>query len=151
MPGKKIENKKILMIIASRDFRDEEYFVPHDLFQKAGIEVTTASSKTGINIGVLGGEARSTLLIKNVKSDDFDAVVFVGGNGAQEYFENEIIHCIVMDFFLAKKIVGAICIAPVILAKAGILKNKTATVWSSTLDKTGPKALKKRRMQSFRR
>jgi len=129
------------MIIASRDFRDEEYFVPYEIFQKAGAEITTASSKTGMILGVMGGEAEATLNIKNVKTEDFDVVIFVGGDGAQEYFENKEAHRIAQEFYNAKKTVGAICIAPVILAKAGILKDKTATVWSSTLDKTGPKAL----------
>ena len=129
------------MIIARKDFRDEEYFIPLEIFQKAGAEVTTASSKPGVTLGVLGGEAEATLDIKNIKAEDFDAVVFVGGNGAQEYFENEEAHRIAREFNDAKKIVGAICIAPVILAKAGILEGRTAAVWSSAMDKTGPKAL----------
>ena len=36
-----------------------------------------------------------------------------------------------------QKILAAICIAPAILAKAGVLEGKNATVWSSVLDK-GP-------------
>jgi len=129
------------MIVAYKDFRDEEYFIPLEIFQKAGIEIATASSKIGVALGVLGGEAEVFLSIKNVRVEDFDAVVFVGGGGAQKYFENEEAHRIVREFNDAKKVVGAICIAPVILAKAGILEGKTATVWSNAMDKTGPKAL----------
>jgi protease I len=33
------------------------------------------------------------------------------------------------------KIIAAICIAPTILARAGILEGKRATVWSSALDR----------------
>lgn len=38
---------------------------------------------------------------------------------------------------------GAICIAPAILAKAGVLKGKKATVWSSLMDKSAVKILEK--------
>jgi len=133
------------MVIARKDFRDEEYFLPLEIFHRGGAKVTTASSKPGTIIGVLGGEAEATLNIKDATAEDFDAVVFVGGGGAQEYFENEEAHRLAREFNDAKKIVGAICIAPVILAKAGILEGKTAAVWSNALDKTGPKALKQGR------
>lgn len=132
------------MIIASKDFRDEEYFIPLEIFEKAGAQVKTASSKTGLALGVLGGEAQVQLDIKDAKANDFDAVVFVGGDGAKEYFDSSEAHRIAQEFNDAGKIVAAICIAPVILAKSGILKNKTATVWQSPMDKTGPKALMER-------
>jgi protease I len=134
-------SKKILIIIARKDFRDEEYFIPKDVFYKYHIDTITASSKTGPVLGVLGGEAEATLNIKDAQAQDFDAVVFVGGNGAQEYFENAQAHRLAREFFEAEKIIGAICIAPVILAKAGILKGQTAVVWENALDKTGPRAL----------
>ncbi|PIP23942.1 MAG: hypothetical protein COX90_02420 [Candidatus Nealsonbacteria bacterium CG_4_10_14_0_2_um_filter_38_17] len=35
-----------------------------------------------------------------------------------------------------------ICIAPAILAKAGVLQGKNATVWSSAMDKSAVKILK---------
>jgi len=35
------------------------------------------------------------------------------------------------------KVLASICISPVILAKAGVLKGKKATVWSSPMDR-GP-------------
>lgn len=129
------------MIIASRNFRDEEYFIPLEIFEKAAAQVVTASSKAGPVLGVLGGEAEAALDIKDVKAENFDAAVFIGGDGAQEYFESSEAHRIAREFNDAGKIVAAICIAPVILAKSGILKNKTATVWQSAMDKIGPKAL----------
>ncbi len=129
------------MIIARKDFRDEEYFIPLEIFRRSGMSVVTASSKTGTIFGALGGEAEASLDIKDAKAEDFDAVVFVGGNGAQEYFENPAAHRIAREFAGTEKVTAAICIAPVILAKAGVLEGKTAAVWSSAIDKTGPKAL----------
>ena len=72
---------------------------------------------------------------------NFDAVVFIGGDGTKEYFDNDNAHKIVQETVNANKVLAAICIAPVILARAGILKGKTATVWSSVVNKSGEKEL----------
>jgi len=138
---KKLEGKNILMVIASKNFRDEEYFVPYEVFQKEGAKITTASSAEGDIIGIEGGEARSTLILNEVNPRDFDAVVFVGGSGAVEYFDNNDAHKIVQEMTNLHKVVAAICIAPIILAKAGILVGRNATVWSSLMNKNNIKEL----------
>ena len=139
---KKLEGKNILMVIASKNFRDEEYFIPYEVFQKEGAKITTASSVEGSVIGIEGGEARSTLILNEVKVKNFDAVVFIGGGGAVEYFDNNDAHRIVQKMTNLHKVVAAICVAPVILAKAGILVGKNATVWSSLMNKKNIKELK---------
>ena len=139
---KKIEGKNILMVIASKNFRDEEYFIPYEIFQNEGAKITTASSMKGESVGIEGGEARSTMLLKEVNPKDFDAIVFVGGDGAKEYFDNDEAHKLAQEFYSRRKVVAAICIAPVILARSGILKIKKATVWSSLANKSGLEELK---------
>jgi protease I len=141
--NKKLDGKNIVMIIASKNFRDEEYFTPFEIFQREGAKITTASSIRGDMIGIEGGEARAILTLKEVKIEDFDAFVFVGGSGAVEYFDNNEAHRIINEAIEAHKILAAICIAPVILARAGVLRGKKATVWSSILDKSGRKELEK--------
>jgi protease I len=142
MPGKKLSGKRMLMIVASRDFRDEEYFIPFEIFQKEGAEITTASSVKGTIIGIEGGEARSTKELKEIEVKNFEAIVFVGGNGASEYFDDKEAHRIAREAIKFNKVLGAICIAPVILARAGALQEKKATVWSSISDKSGIEELK---------
>ena len=139
---KKLEGKNILMVIASKNFRDEEYIIPCEIFQKEGAKVTTASSIEGNIIGIEGGEARSALTLNEVKVKNFDAVVFIGGDGAVEYFNNNDAHRIVQEMTNLHKVVAAICIAPIILAKAGILVGRNATVWSSLMNKNNIKELK---------
>ena len=138
---KKLDGKNILMVIASKNFRDEEYFIPYEVFQKEGAKIITASSVEGNIIGIEGGEARSTLTLGEIKVKDFDAVVFIGGEGAIEYFDNNNAHKIVQEMSNLHKVVAAICVAPIILAKAGILVGKKATVWSSLMDKNNIKEL----------
>lgn len=129
-----IINKKVAMVIAFKNFKDEEYFVPKQVLEKAGVEVKTFSNKIGIAIGAGGGEARVDVLLENLNPIDFDVIVFVGGPGALENFDNEKSYKLAKAVISQDKVLAAICISPVILAKAGVLKGKKATVWSSALN-----------------
>ena len=123
--------KKIVMVIAAGDFRDEEYFEPKAVFEKNGFSVTTASTVLDVVSGVKGGAVKPGLLLKDVNPSNFDAIVFVGGAGAQQYWDDLTAHELAKDFLKSGKITAAICIGPVILARAGVLRNKKATVFES--------------------
>lgn len=133
---------KIALIIAPRDFQDEEYFIPKEVLKKAGVEVRTASTKLETAIGKFGGEAEVDILLDDLRVADYDAVLFIGGPGAPKYLDNETSYQIAKDAVFQNKILGAICIAPIILAESGVLLGKKATVWSSLLDKSAVKILK---------
>jgi protease I len=125
-----LSGKKVLMLVAFRDFRDQEYFVPRKIFEDSKIEVKTASSKKGRAIGADGGDVEVDFLISEVSVDEFDAIVFVGGPGALEHLDNENSYKLAKEAVEKGKVLGAICISPVILAKAGVLNGKKATVWT---------------------
>ena len=127
-----VKGKKAVMIIASNNFRDEELLKPREVLEKNGVAVTVASSSLKEATGMLGAKVKPDILFSNINVADYDTVIFVGGSGANEYWDNPTAHKIANDANNAKKIVGAICIAPVTLAKAGLLKNKKATTYSST-------------------
>jgi len=130
-----IDNAKILMIIAPDRFRDEELFTPKKIFEEQHADVTIASSTKKKVRGMLGGTARPDIHYSKVKVEKYDAVIFVGGAGAAKYFDDETAHKIARKAVKEKKVLGAICIAPVILARAGVLKEKRATVWKSEKNK----------------
>ena len=134
----------ILFIIAKQGFRDEEYFIPKEILQNIGHKIKTASNaKAGENaIGANNGKVKIDADLSEIKGDDFDAVVFVGGPGALENLDNKTSYRLAQDFFNKNKLTAAICVAPSILAKAGVLKGKQATVWNSTFDKNGIETLK---------
>ncbi len=127
----RMEKGKILMIIAPENFRDEEYLKPKKIFEANGFEVDTASTRTGKAVGMLGTEVEVNKIVYELSPDEYDAVVLVGGIGAQVFFEDEKIHEFLRTAYEEGKIVAAICISPVTLAKAGLLKGKRATVWPS--------------------
>ncbi len=125
-----LSDKKVLMVLAPEKFRDEEYFIPRQVLESYGIKVFTSSNKE---------EAVSIIEKKKIKIDtllkdtttDYDAIIFVGGPGAAGYFNDKTALDLAKDFHEEGKVVAAICIAPTILANAGILKDKKATVWPS--------------------
>lgn len=137
MPEKVLENKKIAIILAFRDFRDVEYFLPKEILESMGAEIKTASNKKGTAIGADGGEVEIDLLVSQINPADFDALVFVGGPGCLDNLDNEDSYRVARETVSQNKVLASICISPVILAKAGVLKGKKATVWSSLMDK-GP-------------
>lgn len=134
--------KKALFIIASNNFRDEEYFVTKEVLEKGGIDIKTASDKCKA-IGKFGGEAKADFLINDTNVDEFDAIIFPGGQGAVELLDNELTYSIIKKVISKGKLLAAICIAPTILAKAGVLIGKKATVWSTALDRSAINILRK--------
>jgi len=136
------KGKKAVMLIAFRDFRDEEYFVPKEILEKAGIEVKTASNKIGTAIGADGGDTKVDLLVSQIDPADFDAIIFVGGPGCLDALDNEDSYRVAREVVSQNKILAAICISPVILARAGVLRGKRATVWNDFV-KTQAKILEK--------
>jgi len=137
-----ISGKKIAMVVPFRDFRDAEYFISANFLISCGGEVVNVSRQKGTAIGVDGGDIEIQMIPEEFRTEDFDALVFVGGPGTAKNLENQDLHKMASDFVKTGKVLAAICIAPVLLAKAGLLSGKKATVWSGPMDKTAIKILK---------
>ena len=129
--GKDAYSGKVLEIIASSNFRDEEFSIPKKVFEDAGLKVVVASSSKNPSTGILGAKVMPDVLMDEVNINDYDAIVFIGGPGAEEYWDNPTAHKVAQDAVKKNKVLAAICIAPVTLANAGVLSNKKATVWFS--------------------
>lgn len=128
-----LSGKKVAIIIAHKDFRDEEFAQPYTVLSGAGATVTVASSKSGTAQGMLGKRVEVQHLLKDLDAANFDAVIFIGGVGAQEFFKEPAAHKLARDATSQGKVVGAICIAPAILAHAGVVEGKQATGFPSIL------------------
>lgn len=122
--------KKALFVIAFENFQDSEYTIPLNILKNANIKTDTVSNKVGIAIG---GYKQTQIKIKKtinqIDVNDYDAIVFIGGIGVLNNLDNKNSYRIIQTAFKLKKIIAAICIAPIILSNTGILKNKKATVW----------------------
>ncbi len=131
---------KVLFVVAPVNFRDEELFQPKEALEKCGHETFIASDKKGLCKGVQGGRVQAEASLKDIDPDRYDAVVFVGGGGSRVFFDDPEAWRIAREMADQDKLVAAICIAPVILANAGLLQGKHATVYSDeikTIEKKG--------------
>lgn len=134
-----MELKKVLLVVAPKNFRDEEFLEPKNILQRKGVKVEVASKGAGEAVGMFYAKALINKHIGEVKADNYDAVVFIGGTGATIYFDDPIALNLAKAAFEKEKIVGAICIAPSILANAGLLSGKKATAFSSESDNLASK------------
>ena len=120
---------KILFAIAPDRFLDQEYVVPKTLFEEKGITCVTASTIHGTCYGMHGEIVESDLSFDDVNPGDYNGIVVVGGIGCQDYlWRCEKLIDIVNKLGNAGKVTAAICLAPAIIAEAGLLAGKNAAV-----------------------
>jgi len=122
-----LEGKLIAMVIGFNGHDTSELHEPKKAFEAAGARVDLVSTQTGKAMSRGGVETRVDITIEQLEASDYDAVVFVGGSGAGEYFQNAKAHAVARDTLKQNKILASICAASTILAKAGVLKGKKAT------------------------
>ena len=124
--------KNVLMVVAPKDFEDVEFYAPKTLLEVNGANVTVAST-VSTALGLNGTTYNTDIMISNAKATDYDAIVIVGGTGViSSLWDDKDLRNLIKDADKEKKMIAAICAAPPILARAGLLKNKKATMfpWS---------------------
>ncbi|MBX9568115.1 MAG: DJ-1/PfpI family protein [Candidatus Obscuribacterales bacterium] len=132
MAGQRLSGRRILMVIAPAQFRDEELLEPKKIFLQEGAEVVIAASKLGDVRGMLGGTVSPDILISDAKPEQYDACVIVGGMGSPTHLWNDIeLHEILRSMEPADKVIAAICLSTAVLAKAGVIEDRKVTVFAT--------------------
>ncbi|MCO5170144.1 MAG: DJ-1/PfpI family protein [Planctomycetes bacterium] len=126
-----LDGARAVLVVAHHGYREEELEAPRGALEAAGALVRVASSSLAPATGMSGGRAEPDLLYCAVRPDDVDALVFVGGVGAAEFFHDRAAHRLAREALQAGKVVGALCYASSILAEAGLLEGRPATGWPS--------------------
>jgi protease I len=119
--------KKALLVVPTVQYADTEFIDIQRVFADAGVTCVIASSKVGALQSASGALAASEIALDNLKVEDYDAIVFIGGPGAAEYISNPVALRVVREASARGKIVAAIGSAPMILANAGVLRGMRAT------------------------
>jgi protease I len=124
---KDLSDKKVALVIAQNQFRDEEYAQPHAALNLAKADITVVSRNAGICHGTLGSIVHARMPLSEAVNNEWDAVVFVGGSGAGDYMDDPLAHALALHTNERGNLVAAICKAPTILAHAGLLRDAEAT------------------------
>ncbi|MDD5055476.1 MAG: DJ-1/PfpI family protein [Candidatus Peribacteraceae bacterium] len=123
--------RTVLLIIAPEGFQDHELAGTRKSLEDAGFQVILGSTRVGPCTGKFGSTEQATVALENCQVEDYDRIGFIGGPGAESLIDDAAAHALARATITAGKPLGAICIAPLILAKAGVLKGKRAAVWDS--------------------
>lgn len=120
---------RVLMIIAQNGFRDEELLVPKEILEKEGHSVKVASVARAKATGSRGAVVQPDMAAYEANPDFFEAVVVVGGPGSPALADREDVTSLVRKAAGKGKVVAAICLGPMTLAKAGVVSGKRVTVF----------------------
>lgn len=127
--------KRAALIIGSQNFQDEELFETKRVLDAAQVQTVIASTKTGVIRGMLGNVAEASIPLNRLQVDDYDAIIFIGGPGAAEYAGSAVVMNMVRETVRKGKVLGAIGVAPTILANANVLAGIQATSYLSERDR----------------
>ena len=126
---------KIYMFLAE-GFEETEALVPLDLLLRAGADIKTVSingqkAVTGAhNITVMADD-----ICENVDLFDCDGLILPGGGkGTENLFASDTVKNAVKQAYDQNKAVCAICAAPTVLGRMGLLKDKTAVCFPGMED-----------------
>lgn len=120
----------MVYILLGTGFEEIEALTPCDLLRRAGVEVALVGLNGAEITGSHGITVRGDLSLEEVKLENLDMLVLPGGLRGVEF----ILNCppaldLTLRAWKEGKFICAICAAPTILAKLGILQSASATCY----------------------
>jgi protease I len=115
-------NKSVLLILPAREFNEHEFLVIKNALEKARVKIFIASDAHSLCVGSSGLKVKNDIQFYNIHENNFSGIIFIGGKGVKEYWNNTLLHNVTQKFNARRKIIGAICSAVLIPAKAGVIE-----------------------------
>ncbi|KCZ72841.1 DJ-1 family protein [Candidatus Methanoperedens nitroreducens] len=117
------------LVLMAEGFEEIELSSIVDILRRGGITVTTAGLKGGIITGSRGIKIQPDSSLDSIK-ELYDIVILPGGSpGYINLGRNKRVLDLVNKYHNEGKIVAAICGAPSVLAKCGLLSGRKATIY----------------------
>jgi 4-methyl-5(b-hydroxyethyl)-thiazole monophosphate biosynthesis len=114
-----------VLLPLARGFEELEAVALIDVMRRGGIDVSIAYLEDEIHgnlvLGANGITIQADISLKYIISNDFDMMVLPGGWGGTYALAENLRVLELLQEFKANKIVGAMCAAPFVLKKAGVL------------------------------
>lgn len=127
---KKLKGKKIAVVVPQKNFWEEEAEVVAEKLDALGVEFFYVAELLEPCIGLRRNIIKPDITYEDFDPLEFDGIIFLGGPGARIYgWEKEQLMEAVKKLQNVRKPLLALTTAPVILAKAGLLEHKKATVF----------------------
>ena len=121
---------KVYVFLAD-GFETVEALAPVDVMRRAGLQVMTVSIMGRSNVvSAQNVTVVADLLFEDVVFDDSSALVLPGGGvGTDNLSAHEPLRALLVDACSRGLLVAAICAAPMVFGRIGILKGKKATCY----------------------
>ncbi|WP_338601941.1 type 1 glutamine amidotransferase domain-containing protein [Sulfolobus tengchongensis] len=129
-----MEPKKVLFLVGE-EFEDIELLYPFYRVMEEGFKPVIAWKEANSKVtGKHGYTVVSDISFKDVRPEDYVALVIPGGRGPEHIRTLEEVKNITRKFFELKKPVAAICHGPQILISANLVKGRKLTSVASIKD-----------------
>src|SRR5262245_27281914 len=114
-----VHRTKTALVPFAEGFEEIEFVTIVDVLRRAGIEVTTASTQSGMVRGSRGISMAADRSIAGVDATAYDAVILPGGmKNAQTLATDQECQRVIREARHQDRIVAAICAAPIALESA---------------------------------
>ena len=118
----------MVYVFLADGFEEIEALAPVDILRRGGVEVSTVGVGKKTVAGAHGIPILCDLSEDEMNLENMEAVVLPGGMpGTLNLQKSEAVKSALHFAAQGEKLIGAICAAPSILGKAGLLKGKRAT------------------------
>jgi len=117
------------LVLMAEGFEEIELTSIVDILRRGGVEVAIAGLKDGLITGSRGMKIQPDLTLDSIK-EMYDIIILPGGSPGYVNLGNDrrVIE-LVKRYNSDGKIIAAICAAPSVLLKAGILEGKKVTIF----------------------
>ena len=118
------------IVVLAPGFEEIEASTIIDILRRGSVIVDVVSITNQKVKGAHDLKFISDKSIEEIQLKDYDAIILPGGSPGYLNLGNEKrVLDLIKKAFASNKLIGAICAAPAVLAKAGILKGKKATIY----------------------
>ena len=118
------------LILLADGFEETEAIATADILRRAGVQTTIS----GISGSMVTGRSKirlySDIHLMDADPTKYDCLIIPGGDASVEAMirDSKLLE-LIRNFYSSGKVVAAICAGPLVLVKAGVLKDKKATIF----------------------
>ena len=124
---------KVIIAVAMKNYQQRELWPVYNTFEAEGFDITVAGSEIGTAAD--GGDSIETEEeFSGLDGKDFDGIVIIGGSGVKTLWDNQALLKLINQVYESGGVAAAICLAPLTLANAGVLKEDDSACWYSSAD-----------------
>ena len=128
---------KALLLLAD-GFSETDAFTVVDILRRVNADIIIASISSSVVTGMNKTKIIADKKIEEIDPYSYDLLILPGGSGYKNLLNSNKVIELVKNFNKKKKYIAAMCESPAILAEAGIMDDKIATInpgWENKLPK----------------